>query len=459
MFHQIDKPNVIWVLVDQMRYQAMSHTGDPNVSTPHLDRFAIEGASFPYAISGTPLCSPFRGSLLTGLYPHKSSVPALNSPIDYTQPTIATLFQRQGYETAWFGKWHLDGDRPELDLSLPENQKNTRQIPPERRCGFDTWLAYENNNQPFNCLVHTDEGEKMKSFRLQGYETDALTDHAIQWIKDKNNASPKSPFFLVLSVQPPHNPYVAPDECMSHYNPARLLLRHNVPPVDRIKQRARVDISGYYGAIERIDWNFGRLRESLLEAGIDQNTFIIFFSDHGDMLGSHGQFRKQSPYEESIRIPFIVGGPTRKSISTKICNGLVNHVDIAPTTLGLCGIPQEKDMSGFNYAPFLFSDAEDITQLPESAYISLPVSTAMQPGLVKEESIDRPFRGIVTNDRWKYVVLEHQPLMLFDLNDDPLELVNLVYNVKYKDIRSKLHKSLNEWIKDTGDSFEMPILE
>ncbi|WP_134698602.1 sulfatase [Ammoniphilus sp. YIM 78166] len=455
--HQSKRPNVIWILADQMRAQAMSHRGDPNVSTPNLDRMAIEGVNFTHAISGTPLCSPFRGSMLTGKYPHRSTVPALHSPMSTKAYTVAHSFREHGYRTAYIGKWHVDGNRPELDMNLPENRASLRHIPPERRGGFEDWWTYENNNQPFHCYVQTDgpSGEPV-SMRLPGYETDALTDLLIDWMKNRTEQAPNQPFFGVLSVQPPHDPYVAPAEDMARHKPGAIQVPANVPPIPSLRSRVQVELAGYYAAIERIDANVGRIRDELRRLGIDQETYVIFFSDHGDMHGAHGQFRKMAPWEESIRIPFLVAGPTRKSYKNQECRALLNHVDIAPTTLGLCGISPPASMDGFDYSRWIVDRFAPADELPESAYLSLPVPTALSEPLV-EEGIDRPFRGIVTRDGWKYVAFENQPWLMYNLNEDPLEMMNLVYDFKYWGKRKELHERLLGWIEKTGDEFALPL--
>ena len=145
----------------------------------------------------------------------------------------------------------------------------------------------------------------------------------------------------MLSVQPPHNPYIAPAEFMDRFNPQQLEMRPNVPNIDRVMKKARKELAGAYAQIENLDWNVGRIRATLADAGLEDDTHIIFFSDHGDMHGSHGQFLKMTPYEESIRIPFIMGGGIPMNYGDEVCrdsNAVMNHVDIAPTTLGICGI-------------------------------------------------------------------------------------------------------------------------
>lgn len=133
----------------------------------------------------------------------------------------------------------------------------------------------------------------------------------------------------------------------------------------------------------------------------------------------------------------------------------MNHVDIAPTTLGICGIEKPHWMDGTDYSSYI-REVSELPEVPDSAYLSLPVSTAGQKGVVPEESIDRPYRGIVTRDGWKYVVLEGQPWLMFNLNNDPYEQVNLALNVFYKDKRRELNDRLMRWIEDTGDCFLVP---
>ncbi|HEV2124611.1 MAG TPA: sulfatase [Chloroflexota bacterium] len=452
------RPNVIWIMADQMRAHATGYAGDPNVHTPNLDRLAAEGFVFTNAVAGTPLCCPFRGAMVTGRYPHNSGVPGHRYPMPAETRTIAHEFRDAGYRTCYIGKWHLDGDRPELGL-VDERSARTRVIPPERRGGFQDWWAYENNNRPFDCLIHTDYSGKMRQFRLPGYETDCLTDILISWLGDRSGAAEQQgaeyePFFAVLSVQPPHNPYTAPEETMARYTPGQMQLRANVPPIPAVQEQARRDLAGYYAAIERLDWNIGRLRRTLDEMGIAGETYLVFFSDHGDMHGSHGQWRKTAPWEEAIRIPFIIGGPSREHQQSYRTSMPINHVDIAPTTLGLCGLEPPRSMEGTNYAPALQRNATGPgeTDLPDSAYISLPVPTG------HGDSIDREWRGVVTRDGWKYACLEGQPWLLFDLNEDPYELVNLVHNSRHRNKRKQLHGRLARWIEETGDSFRLPVL-
>ncbi len=436
-----ERPNVIWIFGDQHRGQSLGYMGDPNVSTPHLNRLADEGITFTRAVAGFPLCSPFRGALISGQYPHRVT-PGHQTQLDPSLPTVATAFNEAGYHTAWYGKWHIDGAQ--------ERERRTAMhiIPPERRGHFRKWIGYENNAPQFDCWVHGGEGEDAFHYRLPGYETDALTDLFIEHLRER--AGEDEPFFAGLSVIPPHDPYHAPPEWMARHIPARVELRPNVPDIPRIVERARNDLAGYHAMIENLDWNVGRIRAALEELGLYENTHVLFFSDHGDMHGSHGQFRKTSPWEESLRIPFIIGGgPHRYHHDSGFHEVPVNHVDIAPTSLGLCGLEAPAWMQGTDYSGYRLRDRE-IGDVPDSAYLQAVVPTGYA------HTMDRPWRGIVTRDNWKYVALEGQPWLLFNLNEDPYEQANHAHNSLYHAERRRLQARLAEWIDHTGDSFRLP---
>ncbi|MBN2712253.1 MAG: sulfatase [Planctomycetes bacterium] len=439
------RKNIIWIFGDQHRAQMLGAAGDPNIHTPNLDHMANTGVYFKQAVCGFPLCCPFRGSLISGVYPHKC-VPGHEYQMPPEQKTIAHAFRDNGYHTAYFGKWHLDGWHER------DGRGALHHVPAERRGGFDIWLGFENNNSQWDSWLHGHdrEGKEVEHFRLPGYETDCLTDILIDYINEQSGKD--EPFFASLSVQPPHDPYIAPEEFMGRHTPGAVEMRENVPNIPRILDQARREISGAYAMVENLDWNVGRVKQALVEAGIADETHIVFFSDHGDMHGSHGQFRKMTPYEESIRIPFIIGG-CRDKYDGKIgtVDAVINHVDIAPTTLGLCGIDKPEWMEGTDYSGRRIHGRE--VEEPDSAYIQSVVPTK------HGDSTDRPWRGVITRDGWKYVCLEGQPWMMYDLKEDPLEQANMAFNVRYYNKRKELQEKLRQWIEKTGDKFALPDID
>lgn len=437
------KPNVIWVMTDQQPGYMLSCNNDPNVSTPNIDMLHCYGVNFQNAVGGFPLCCPFRGSMLTSLYPHKC-VPGHQYQLPPEMPTIAQPFKNAGYNTAYIGKWHLDGYKETGDGGAVHHI-----IPPQRRGGFDYWVGYENNNSQYDTWVHGGENENAFHYRLDGYETDKLTDFLLDYIDTQSETG--EPFFAVLSVQPPHNPYTSPPEYRKRFNPQQLKLRENVPNTKSVQDTARLNLAGAYGMVENLDDNVGRIIERLREKNIDLDTNIIYFSDHGDMHGSHGQYMKTTAYAESLNIPFLVyrGQSVYNHASGKRTNHPINHVDIAPTSLGLCDIEVPDWMQGTDYSEVFCENHK--REYPTSAYIQSVIPTG------HGDSVDKPWRGIVTVDGWKLVCFENCIWMLFNLNEDPYELANLAHNSRYGEKRKELLKELQGWITKTEDNFMLPI--
>ncbi|HBE02177.1 MAG: hypothetical protein A2096_15275 [Spirochaetes bacterium GWF1_41_5] len=441
--------NVIWIISDQHRAQCLSINGDPNLNTPNIDAMGALGLNFTQAVSGFPLCCPFRGSMLTGRYPHLC-IPGHEYPLPEGMPTIAHILNEHGYETAYFGKWHVAG------LHESEGRTSLRKVSMPMRGGFTRWLGYENNNSQWDSWVHGHDtaGTEIPHYRLPGYETDALTDHFLDYLKEKKNTQADKPFFAVLSVQPPHDPYVAPPQFMARHNPERMIMRENVPRVLSIMKQAKREYAGSCAMIENLDYNIGRVIMLLRETGLYDSTHILFFSDHGDMHGSHGLMRKTNPFEEAVRIPFVMGGVSDKGYNgmrSGSCSTLINHVDIAPTTLGLCGVPVPESMQGTDLSAVRL-ERRSAPAYPDSVFLQSVIPTG------HGSSIDRPWRGIITHDRWKYVALDSQPWLLFNLTEDPYEQVNHAFNTSYAAERKKLNNRLARWISDTGDTFNLPAL-
>ncbi len=451
LYENNKKKNVIWIIGDQLRAQALGCNGDPNVQTPNIDNLAAMGINFTQAVSGYPLCCPFRGSMLTSKYPHKC-VKGHQYRMPPEQPTIASVFNDEGYKTAYFGKWHVDGYKEE------EGRAAFHIVPPERRGDFQYWMGYENNNSQWDCWVHGGDGINERQYKLPGFETDELTNLFIDYINkrgEEKKEGNEQPFFAVLSVQPPHEPYVAPEEFMQNFSPSGIKLRENVPNVKRITETVRKELAGYYAMIENFDKNIGKIRKALSEADLSMDTHIIFFSDHGDLHGSHGRMRKIYPYEESIRIPFIIGGeiPAYHGRKRGVSNALVNHVDIAPTTLGLCGIDVPDWMDGYDYSHYRLSKKKDGNE-PNSAYLQNVTPIGDELDFFKNGLIT--WRGIVTKDGWKYACFKGVEWCVYNLNEDPYEQVNLAFDSNFIEKRRALRNELKEWIEKTEDSFLLP---
>ena len=348
----------------------------------------------------------------------------------------------------FFGKWHPGGFKEK------DGRAAFCVTDPERRGGFHEWLGYDNNNSQFDCWVHGGVGEDEVQYRLPGYETDALTDLFIDYLERRIHGTAdeevEQPFFAALSVQPPHDPYIAPENWMRNYSPGQVALRANVPEVPHVIDRARRQLAGYYAMIENLDWNFGRIRSALDRLGLAEDTHIVFFSDHGDMQGSHGQFGKNSPWEESIRVPLVIGGGTPfYHYKCEDNDYPVNVTDIPATTLGLCGVSVPDWMHGRDWSGLRLKE-KDLPENVESGFLQIVIPTC------HSYSIDRPWRGVVTQDGWKYCAFEGQPFMMHHLAEDPYEQVNLAFNSRYWLERKRLQEEIACWMQATGDTFALP---
>lgn len=436
------RPNVIWIFGDQHRGQALGCHGDPQVRTPVIDNLARQGLDFPCAVAGAPWCCPFRGALLTGRYPHQNGVTATPGGLAPSHPTVAKPFREAGYHTAYVGKWHL-----------AHGYMKDGMVPPEARGGFDYWMGYENNNNQEHCYVHGHGQET--PVRLRGYETDGLTDILLEHLRGHTgNGTNEQPFFAVLSVQPPHNPYCPP----RHFpygppvTPAQIQLRRNVPDIPWVVEKSRRDQAGYYGMIENLDWNIGRILTALKEHDVDRNTFVFFFSDHGDMLGSHAQWEKSAPWEESIRIPCILSQVRGESVlRTGSCDAVINHVDLAPTSLGLCGITVPEWMVGYDYSGrCLRNGRANPAPEPASAYLQ------QIPRKFHALSPNKAWRGVAMRDGWKYVCTPGHDWLLHQTREDVFEMGNCVHNTAFQEVRARCWDALAGWLRDTGDEFPLP---
>ncbi|GMV94550.1 MAG: sulfatase [Candidatus Hydrogenedentota bacterium] len=420
------KPNVVYVFADQWRAQATGYAGDPNVQTPNIDAMAAQCLNLPNAVSGWPVCSPYRGSLMTGQYPHVNGIFCNDVPLHRGSISIAEAFKGAEYQTGYIGKWHLDG------------HGRSSFIPRERRQGFEYWKVLECTHDYNKSYYYGDSDEKLV---WDGYDVFAQTRDAQQYIRDH---AAKGPFALFLSWGPPHNPYqTAPEAYNALYDLATLQLRPNVTP--EIEESARKDLAGYYAHCTALDKCVGDLRQTLREQGIAEDTIFVFTSDHGDMLGSQGEIRKQRPWDESLRVPFLIEYPRVLGTDARSDELIINSPDIMPTLLGLSGIAVPRTVQGTDYSPVLRGESND---RPEGALMS-----CLNPfGEWTREKGGREYRGVRTV-RYTYVRSLDGPWLLYDNESDPYQMENLCNTPGAASVQAHLDGLLNQILDDVGDEF------
>ncbi|MBN1934200.1 MAG: sulfatase [Anaerolineae bacterium] len=426
MINGLDRPNILFVFGDQWRAQATGYAGDPNVRTPNLDRLALESLNLTHAVANCPVCSPWRATLMTGQYPLTHGVFVNDVPIRGAPHYLAECFKAAGYDTAYVGKWHIDG------------HGRSAFIPPERRKGFDYWKVRECTHDYNDSFYYAHGPERLW---WDGYDAIAQTRDAQAYIRSHSAARP---FLLMLSWGPPHDPYqTAPEEFRQLYDPAALELRPNVPA--EMEAAAREWLAGYYAHCSALDWCLGELLRTLDEAGVFENTLVVFTSDHGDMLGSHGARNKQRPWDESIRAPLLLRWPAQFGRRGRTIDAPINAPDLMPTLLGLAGLPIPGSVEGKDFAPFLRGNAP----APETAaLIELPACFHQYA----YHSGGRDWRGLRSR-RYTYVVDRDGPWMLYDNEIDPYQMNNVVNDPEYAPIRAELDAGLRERLAARGDRF------
>ena len=418
-------PNVVFLLADQWRAQATGYAGDPNASTPCVDRLAAGSLDLVTAVSGCPVCSPYRGSLMTGRYPLSHGVFLNDVCLSSDAVSFAQAFNTGGYHTGYIGKWHLDG------------HGRSSFIPPNRRQGFQFWRAAECTHNYNQSHYYGDEPEKRF---WQGYDAAAQTEAARRYIREHRN----EPFALIVSWGPPHNPYqTAPEAFRERFTPEGIVLRQNVPEAAR--PAARRDLAGYYAHIAALDACAGRVVETLSDCGLEENTILVFTSDHGDMLGSHGEVRKQRPWDESIRVPFLLRYPAELGREGRKLTTPLNTPDILPSLLGLCGIEIPGTVEGSDLSPLLRGREADGDG---AALITCPSPFGewTRPGGGRE------YRGVRTA-RFTYVRTLEGPWLLYDNREDPCQLTNLVGKAEHASLEAELEAVLKRKLAETHDDF------
>lgn len=420
------RPNVLFLMPDQLRAQALGYMGNREVRTPQIDRLASQSIVFPNTFANTPVCCPARANILTGKYSHRNGMVANDLRLRESEITLAEVLRDAGYRTAFIGKWHLDGGK-----RLPG------YIPPgPRRQGFEFWAANECSHTHFDTQYFRDSPEPIP---IRKFEAEAWTDIGIGFLREMKKDG--RPFFLSIQMGPPHDPYKAPPEYAKLYDPAKLTMRPNwqkgpgVPGPEQIAE--------YYAMITVVDDQVGRLVRALEEFGLADDTIVLFSSDHGDMLGSQGRRLKRKPWEESIGIPGILRYP-RQSRAPRRTDCLFTQVDFAPTLLGLCGISVPREMQGADLSSVVLGRKD---AGPDSAFFQIF-------GPYRGDGTEDGWRGVRTQ-RYMYARFETRPWVLYDLTKDPYELNNLVDDPAAKPLLRDMERRLEEWMSRTGDSWKV----
>ncbi|TLX72779.1 sulfatase [Labilibacter sediminis] len=438
------KRNVIFILTDDHRYDYMGFTGKvPWLETPNMDKMAQEGAYMENAFVTTSLCSPSRASILTGQYSHVHTIVDNVAPNPGNLTFFPQYLQKAGYQTSFFGKWHM-GDHND-----------------DPRPGFDHWESFKGQGEYYSPNLNIN-GERVQ-YDEDTYITDLLTEHAIEWL---DNRDKEKPFFVYLSHKAVHAMFKPAKRHDGVYDGKTIELpstytqtkddtykdlkwpewvkqqRHSWHGVDYMYHGTNGTFNGnlqkYCETLLGVDESVGTVMEWLKSNGLDESTMVIYMGDNGFSWGEHGLIDKRHFYEESVKVPMLVrcpeifkgGEPVKK---------MVQNVDVAPTILECAGLVKPEYMPGHSMIPLLQGDS---TQWRERIYYEYfwEYDFPMTPTVF----------GVRT-DQYKY--MRYQGIWdqneLYDIINDPEEMHNLMGDPKYADVAKQLASDLYDWLEET----------
>jgi arylsulfatase A-like enzyme len=459
------QPNILLLIADDHAPAAFSVYGSRLNQTPHLDRIAREGLRLDRCFCTNALCTPARATILTGKYSHTTGVKVLNDAIDQTQhATVAMLLHDAGYQTAFFGKWHLGHG----GVSDP--------------AGFDDWSVLPAQGKYLDPEFLERDGRRT----IPGYVTDVLTDLSLNWLQHR---APDRPFFLVCAHKAPHDPFTPHPRHLSLYadetipepptfdddyqgradaarmstaQVARMHQKDHLPepwpsglsPAEQKAWNYQSFLKNYLRCVAAIDENVGRLLAYLDESHLAENTIVLYTADHGFFLGEHGWYDKRFMYEQSIRIPFLMRYP-RAIAPGATSDRLILNVDFAPTLLDYAGLSTPADMQGRSFRPI--AEGHPPADWRTSMYYRYWMHLA---------HFDIPAHYGVRTEHLKLIYYAGQPLglrgavdrptppewELFDLDADPDELQNVYDDPAYASVRATLHGELDRLRQELQDA-------
>lgn len=427
---KIDKPNVVFILVDQWRGSATGYAGDPNVKTPHLDKFSEEAVTFENAVSVCPVCTPYRASVLTGRYPTSTGMFLNDAYLPSEELTLAEVYKENGYNTGYIGKWHLDG-QGRFDFT-----------PPERRQGFDYWKGLECSHD-YNHMAYY-EGDSPEIKYWEGYSPFAVANDAQAYIYRESES--EDPFFLFVSLASPHFPHhTAPEEFKALYPDEKLQIAPNVP-VD-MHDKVKEELRGYYAHCTATDKAIGGILETLRKLDLMDETLVVFTSDHGEIMGAHGIRikQKQVPWIEAAGVPLIISYPSSNGNISRLLEMPVTTPDISTTLLSLSGLDVPESFEGEDFADIIRGAK------PRKDYGALYMSVSSFASVKKE--VKKEYRALKTAN-YTYVKGVNGPWLLYNDLDDPYQMKNLIGNTDYADIQADLEVQLLDVLKKNGDEFK-----
>jgi len=429
------RKNIIWIMADQLRAASLPVYGDTNITTPNIDKLASESVVFDQALSTCPVCTPYRSMLLTGRYPQTTGHIINFVRTRHDEISWADIFKKAGYRCGLIGKWHLHTG------SFPTVRDPKDFVPEGRdRLGFDYFRGYNFHVKYFEGTVATTD---WRVEQWEGYETKGL----LKYVKEFVDLPEEKPFCMFLSVHQPHfTPFeFAPEEYYERL-PSTFRLPPNIPAemIDATNKMLR----HYYAMTLAIDDMVGDVMEILRERDLLEDSIVVFTSDHGSQCGSQGlrPWAKFCPFEESIRVPFILRWPQIMPGGTR-CGSMFGAQDILPTFAELLGIPVPDTIEGVSHAQ-QWLGTKPLEEEPAQLLMNF-TGTNGNPDYPTDGT---EWRGIRTHKHMYYRNINGTE-GLYDLIADPYELNNLINDAGSKELLESMRAELQRQLAALNDEF------
>ena len=472
---QTARPNVLFIMLDQWRFDCLCANGNSVIRTPNLDRLAARSANMTQACVQAPVCVPSRISFFTGRYPHSHKNRVNYTPYEQPEPMMQRLLQEAGYQTGSVGKLHFHPptaeharstgfDKVALDDGIGRTDRYSDYVKwrkandPKADIYYQRTVAKpEPGQNPFRAAID-------KEFTPTAWTSEQTR------VMLKDLASSGKPFFLYSSYFKPHSPHTIPAPYDALYNDVsiplpkqvdieyiqrlplpvqKMILRSTVYDMDREELEWR--FRSYYGDVTWLDEEVGKTLDELDRQGLADNTIIVISTDHGDQMLEHGLFGKNVFFEDSVHIPLMVSWPGR--VRPGVYSELIETIDLAPTLLELCGLPISERVQGRSFAPLIAGDRAQYR--PKEAIFAeniMPeVITNGDEGYFFEPGkgvggIRHPDAKMVRTHRWKLNYYVGHGGELYDLQNDPGEWNNLYEDPAHRRVVRELKGVLLDWL-------------
>jgi len=468
------KPNLVLFLPDQQRADTIACYGGVKVHAPNLNKLASEAVVFERTYVTHPVCTPSRSSLMTGTWPHTNGCTRNSVPLDRRFRVFPEMMKDRDYRAAYIGKWHLGEEGP-------------------IGRGFEEWVSTDDHGDYTNFLVSRGIAPDKQNGRFSEL---AISNLPIELSRPKFlekcacefiEKHQRDPFILVVGFVEPHSPYNGPlnDEHPldqieldatatrpeSENIPLRYRLMREWQQAEAVLDRERLPTQlffgvtpeeyrsikqRYLGLVTLVDQSIGAILACLERVGLTDNTIFVHTSDHGDSLGAHHLFGKETMFEEATRVPLLVRLPGQRA--SKTITRPVSHIDFVPTLLDLLGQPNNPQCAGKSLVPLITEEAAP----PQNVFLEwAPNRTKVKKGTklarrrMVKRAVEESTRTIVTADGWKLCLRDKDLNELYSLNDDPLERRNLYADRQYASVISRLADEIHRWQESANDKVKV----